>query len=499
MQKTFAFAKAPITAAQSAAPEGYTGLYGWHKYWGKKPHEPLAYAIEQLTQAGDLVVDPFLGSGAVAREAITRSRRFVGFDINPIAIEIAGLLVAPPDVGALQRAFRSIENDVKSRIGATYSLGSGAQATHYLWEADELRQVWIKGGPGKLRRELAPSDRDLALYESFCGYRSRFVRCPRFFSNGRINASAAMTLDSLLTPRAQHNLDLLIEAIGQCPPPVQTPLRLCLTAASGQMTKMVFAVTGRGKTKGESATKVEVGSWVIGYWRPRLHFEVNVWNCFENRVRKLVNALKKDSGTRTGGMVATPGEVAAMETGYHVGTADCRAGLRTLPDRCAALVITDPPHSDRVPYLELSEFWNSILGREAPFDDEIVISNARERGKTAAEYHVAMRSFFEEASRVVADEGHLVLLFNARERESWRAIRESLILPERPALRYNGCFPCNYSAQSVVQDNRKGAMKSDWALVFSRASFACSPGDSHSLADLPGWNTSLPENLDGSA
>ena len=50
-------------------PQGYTGLYGWHKYWGKKPYEPLAYAIEQLTRPGDLVVDPFLGSGAVAREA----------------------------------------------------------------------------------------------------------------------------------------------------------------------------------------------------------------------------------------------------------------------------------------------------------------------------------------------------------------------------------------------------------------------------------------------
>ena len=90
-----------------------------------------------------------------------------------------------------------------------------AGATHYLWEADELKQVWIKGGPGKLRRELAPSEHDVALYESFRGYRSRFVRCPRFFSNGRINASADMTLDSLLTPRAQHNLDLLMDAIGR--------------------------------------------------------------------------------------------------------------------------------------------------------------------------------------------------------------------------------------------------------------------------------------------
>ena len=58
------------------------------------------------------------------------------------------------------------------------------------------------------------------------------------------------------------------------------------------MTKMVFAVTGRGKTKGQTATSIEVGSWVIGYWRPQMHFEVNVWNCFERRTSKLLAALK---------------------------------------------------------------------------------------------------------------------------------------------------------------------------------------------------------------
>ncbi len=495
MQKTFAFAKAAITAAQTVSPEGYTGLYAWHKYWGKKPHEPLAYAIEQLTQPGQLVVDPFLGSGAVAREATTRSRRFIGFDINPVAIEIAKLLVNPPDIGTVQLAFRSIEMAAKASIHETYALLGGSEATHYLWDADRLSQVWVKGGPGKHRRELEPSEHDIALCQSFAGYQSRFVRCPRFFANGRINASPDMSLDTLMTSRAQHNLDLLIEAIERCPEPAQMPLRLCLTAASGQMTKMVFAVTGRGKTTGQVASKIEVGSWVIGYWRPRLHFEVNVWNCFENRVRKLVRALKGAAGIGGGVMATDAGEVAAMVAGYHIGIADCRKGLRNLPERCAALVITDPPHSDRVPYLELSEFWNSILGRDASFDDEIVISNARERSKTAACYHASMHSFFAEASRIVADDGHLVLLFNAREREAWTAIRESFISSKQPVLHYKGCFPCNYSAQSVVQDNRKGAMKSDWALVFSRNGRDRKSGDPTGLEDLPGWNTAVPEIL----
>jgi hypothetical protein len=57
------------------------------------------------------------------------------------------------------------------------------------------------------------------------------------------------------------------------------------------MSSMVFAITNRGKTKNQISKKIEVGSWVIGYWRPELHFEINVWNCFESKATKLYKAL----------------------------------------------------------------------------------------------------------------------------------------------------------------------------------------------------------------
>ena len=43
--------------------------------------------------------------------------------------------------------------------------------------------------------------------------------------------------------------------------------------------------------------------------------------------------------------------------------------------------LSDPPHGDRIPYLELSEIWNVILGEEPPFEAEIVVSNAKDRSK----------------------------------------------------------------------------------------------------------------------
>jgi hypothetical protein len=497
MQKTFTFDDVPITPAETLKPKGYVGLYGLHKYWGKKPHEPIAYLIEQLTDRGQLVVDPFLGSGTAARESVIRGRRFIGFDVNPVAVELAQFLTAPAEYEETLDAFQQIEGQVKSRIHQSYVLEDGATATHYLWEKDVLKQVWIKGNAGVARRESEPSQHDLKLYDSFAGYQSRFIRCPTFFSNGRINASPNMTLESLLTPRAQRNIDLLIEAIGECPPQIRSALRVCLTAASGQMTRMVFAVTGRGKTTGKMAGKVEVGSWVIGYWRPTLHFEVNVWNCFENRARKMLKAIKSVDRNTTGQIAGSVQNVVDGKAAYRIELTDCRKAMEKMPAGSVALIITDPPHSDRVPYLELSEFWNSLLGKKSVFGEEIVISNAKERDMSEDVYQSSMRTFFRESARILSEDGHLVVLFNAREKEAWEAIHDTILAPVDSKLNYAGCFPCNYSANSVVQDNRKGAMKSDWALVFSRK---LSDGNSHrhkALGDIPGWTPTLPEILEG--
>ncbi len=490
----------PISAAVAAAPAGYKGLYGFHKYWGKKPHEPLAYVIERLTKPGQVVFDPFVGSGTAAREALLRSRRFIGFDINPIAIALTRMLVHPPSVDDVRAALFDIEHSVKNRILDSYRMSDDKVATHFLWNEDKIAQVWVRGSKGRAREERKPTQHDHRLSESFSRYNSRYARSPRFFTNKRINAAPEMSLDDIMTGRAQRNLDMLIEAIDGFPPDVRTTLMLCLTAASGQMTKMVFAVTGRGKTTGEKASKVEVGSWVIGYWRPKLHFEVNVWNCFERRASKLARALKDGDPLASTQISDTANDVLENVAQTYLFCGDCRQKMESLPDRSVDLIITDPPHSDRVPYLELSEFWNGILGAEVNFDREIVFSNAKERGKTADSYAAAMTEFFDDIPRLLSPSGFLVVLFNARQREQWAALRNISNSGKRhktKPLNYVGRFPCIYSAGSVLQDNRKKSLKSDYALVFTKRNFGkSSNGRSNGLSMIPGWSDELPDQME---
>src|SRR5438094_9954142 len=108
---------APVSTPESLSdPAAYRGLYAFHKYWGKKPAEPIRYLIQHLCPEGGLVIDPFLGSGISAVEAIQMKRRFVGIDINPAAVRLTRLLVSPPPVHELDIALKRIAALVKDTI-----------------------------------------------------------------------------------------------------------------------------------------------------------------------------------------------------------------------------------------------------------------------------------------------------------------------------------------------------------------------------------------------
>ena len=58
-------------------------------YPAEKPVEVAEVLIGQSSQPGELVADPFMGSGSVGVAAIKLGRRFLGNDLNPEAVQIA--------------------------------------------------------------------------------------------------------------------------------------------------------------------------------------------------------------------------------------------------------------------------------------------------------------------------------------------------------------------------------------------------------------------------
>lgn len=473
-------------------PDTYKGIYSFHKYWGKKPTESIAFFIKNYTDESDIVLDPFLGSGLISRECLCQRRRFIGIDINPFSVEHTNFLLELPESSIFQSVFKKIESNIKHKINDTYVTGNGKVASHYLWNRDELLKVWIKPEVGRTKLEIEPSKFDLDKFNFFSQYTVHNIRDINFFTNSRINSNTKMTIYDLFSRRALYNMDLILDEIKLFSDDLKRVLLLTLTSASGQMSSMVFAITNRGKTKNKVSNKIEVGSWVIGYWRPELHFEINVWNCFENKAKKLYKALLAHSNYKYPKYDSIDKLLMSKE-GALIINDDCLSVIQKIPDKTIKLICTDPPHGDRIPYLELSEMWNAILDKNVLFDKEIVVSNAKERQKNKDEYISQMKLFINESSRILTNDGVFLIYFNARDRQSWKFFE---VLIDNSALYFFGSFPLEYSVNSVIQDNRKGGLKTDYALVLTKEKNNSNLQDK--LDKIPGWSTSIPKIISAS-
>jgi hypothetical protein len=69
--------------ASSSYIDGLT--HRFYRYPARFSPEFAARAIEAYTEPGDWVLDPFVGGGTTAVEALTLGRRVVASDINPLA------------------------------------------------------------------------------------------------------------------------------------------------------------------------------------------------------------------------------------------------------------------------------------------------------------------------------------------------------------------------------------------------------------------------------
>lgn len=460
------------------AKPGYTGLFNSHKYWGKKPSELYELIFDNFAPTPGTVVDPFLGSGVAASVALSKGLSFLGCDLNPIAIEIADVFVNPPDKRAVIDTLAVLQRACANRINDTYRLPDGTIASHHVWRSDEVLEVWVKKDGRRVDRTASVvGTRELAA--RFDAFQLTRVSDRTLMANSRINISEGQRVSDLFTKRALLNIESLVLEIDRLPAEQRRIARFCLSSSLGQMSKMVFAISNRGAATGVRKTnppRFEVGSWVIGYWRPDVYFEINVWGVFEGRVRRLANALGKQPGRLLESL-----ETAAV----RLECGDALSFLSKLQEDSIDLVVTDPPHSDRIPYLELSEMWNTFLGHQANFRDELIFSNSSARDMSQEKYLQRMGAVFHGISTVLKSGGFFILIFNVTEKKVWNGLR-NVLQSSAPDLCYYGRFAAEYSAGSVVQDNREGSLRHDWCLVFRKSS----DSPSFDMSRLPMWDSS---------
>lgn len=111
-----------------------------HPYPAKLlPHIPRFFlSNDLLSRPGDLILDPFCGSGTVLLEAVLSSRRAVGADANPLARLISSTKITPVRQSVLRKA---VDRVLRSAKGSSTSTAPDVVNLNYWFYPHVIRQL----------------------------------------------------------------------------------------------------------------------------------------------------------------------------------------------------------------------------------------------------------------------------------------------------------------------------------------------------------------------
>lgn len=149
------------------------GVHSLHKFYGKLIPAIPAWAIACFSKPGDLVLDPFCGSGTTLVEAILAGRKAIGIDLDPLSILISKVKTTPIFPDDLDESLSKLTNQLSSddkNANIRYKIPVFTHADINYWFSYDVQKdlALIKGNIDKIQ--------DLNIRQFFLVVLSSIVR-----------------------------------------------------------------------------------------------------------------------------------------------------------------------------------------------------------------------------------------------------------------------------------------------------------------------------------
>jgi DNA modification methylase len=457
-----------------------TPAYNTHSYPTKVPAEAIEPYIEQHTRPGDLVLDPFCGSGMTGLAARRRGRHAVLNDLSFGAAHLAWNLCEPCDPVELRAAAREVLDgvaDVYTDLFSSPGRGRGQGTIRWmlnstvlscaacghassLWdEATDIArgtvaQFWPCAVCGaRIDRRGARPVGSRPAWMSIEDQRGRFARPPRpvdlqriariereplqdwypslsfgpdreMYVRNALHLQGVHNVADFWTTRNRRALACLWREIQQV-----GDLRL-RQALSFAFTNTAWHGTRMRRFNARGGQRPLTGTLYI----PQLSIEVNPAFVFANKVSQLAR------------FYASPIDISSSLSVMR-GSADSLA----LPDESVDYCFTDPPFGSNIFYADCAVVWESWLGEVTPVESEAVVNRSLRPdagGKTVDDYAALMQDAFVEIQRVLKRNAWATVIFQSSNAEIWAALRA--------AVEHAGFDVANASYLDKTQQSHKG-------------------------------------------
>ena len=404
-------------------------MYLMHKYWARKPSNVVRAYIEHYSEVGDIILDPFCGSGPTPIEAIKTGRNAVAVDLDPMAIFITECTAMPVDLKKFEESFDKIKESVKEEIHALYKTkcehcGRIVEYNAVIWRNDtpmEIRHGCTCQKNGKnLWKNV--TEEDAETIEKLKDKKPCWFPDNELIWNTRVNVHRGMKVSELFTKRNLYALSLILNEIeGIKNKKIRKMMLFVFSSALPQASKLVWVYRTPKRNR-------DVGGWATrGYWVPDEYFEINAWNCFENRFKKILRGKKQSNEEIKEYTEAKSFD--DLKTDKNVLLLNQSSlDLSNIPPNSIDYVFTDPPYGDSIPYLELNYMWASWLKFDANFEDEIIISDSPVRNKNFEMYEKMLGAAFRQVYRVLKPDKYLTVTFHSTDIKIWNSIIKAVVM-----------------------------------------------------------------------
>lgn len=386
--------------------KNYNRVARIHKYWSRKPWYIVEKYISDFAKPGDVVLDPFCGSGTVGLETILNGSNFVGYDLNPSAIFIAdNTMNIDFDSIVFDKELDILQQELKSQLMDIYKLSDhkGLYIRYLICGKGNTKDYNCVATDFsfKNKQRLNVSDGILhAKYNIPSNLSYPDKNFPKRFYKDRFSYKGVKKVSDMFSSRNLLALTILYNYIIGSKFKYKT---LFLMAFNNTLLHA-------SKLKAENVRPLSVNN----YWIPNDYIEENViWRFLDraNNVRiakAMLYRRKKDKGQKNSPSYKL----------YNRSSLE----LSEIKDSSIDYILTDPPYGDTIQYSELSYIWNCWLKKDFPIENEVVINPVQDKG--IDEFHDQIYMFLSNAKRVLKDGAYFTLCFQNKTLKIWLGIIE---------------------------------------------------------------------------
>jgi 16S rRNA G966 N2-methylase RsmD len=436
-------------------------VYMAHGYLTKVPVPAIMPFIEAYTQPGDVVVDPFAGSGMTGVAAAALGRRARLFDISVLGQHIGRNYVSLVDRDQLAKQAQEVVRATRGRLADIYGVtctacGRMGQLVKTIWsfqvacsgchrpvsyyrsmEAADWSKPYMKCPhcgtsvssrdsrmgevaevdcilctcSSKQREQPASPARTSVDLDKLPYPRVEITPDRQMYKAQALARSGLTTVASFYAPRNLAVLTVLHDQIRQVEDPT---LRQ----------KLLFVFTSiltRASKRYQWSPIRPLNAANANYYVASVFYEWNVFDLFERKVEAMIRSDDWLRSIRSDGTLFGS-EQPDIDVIYEIASAEAIP----LPDASVNYVFTDPPFGSNLFYADMALFQEAWLDEFTDVTKEAVVDRGTKKQRSASRYEQMLTNALSECRRILKPGGRISMVFGNSTGSMWSLVQRSI-------------------------------------------------------------------------